>query len=257
MTCSFIPRAANLGERRRVLAPLTKLPISKTNWAMVADSFYLPRHIIKVIQGEKSCFTSISCEHEGVSLQMYTVRTPKWGKDTFALASTHFKNSGFAAAVAFGCSEEQINEVEDFLNEAGNTVVHPLLSLAVCAKLQLTRQRRIVNKTVAECLETRNSFEDFGSLYGVRSRVLTKKLRNPYRESSEAESEVKMIKRQLATVLPLLKDVDRIAGTLRQRLDDAIIEMENMVRRVPLEPGRVDLLSGNRQLSHSQPPRLS
>ncbi|KAI0893405.1 hypothetical protein F4806DRAFT_505072, partial [Annulohypoxylon nitens] len=186
----------------------TDLPLSEQSWQSlrsVVKAFHLPGHFPMLASRKQTSVISIARTHQFGSkdgtLWMHTaVTNPDFGESPFAMASTHFENRNLTLGVMFGCSDDQVERIQNLINTWEDAMEHPFLMLGISAQLQLDRIVTMVTTSYNDYLEILKKVEKEAQGKGKDrfSWATINEVRSTREKGKMVEEEVQETKRQLS-----------------------------------------------------------
>ncbi|KAK4185825.1 hypothetical protein QBC35DRAFT_438680 [Podospora australis] len=131
-------------ESEKLATPIYYLPLSRERWRKITKHFRLHNVICRATYMDRCYATYLVYK----GLEMFTaVMNPDW-PGNIAISSTHFRDKKLTLAVIYGCSESQMEMVEELLAESPEVRSHPLLTVGVFAELQRDRLEGLIQAAV-------------------------------------------------------------------------------------------------------------
>ncbi|KAL2186976.1 hypothetical protein L209DRAFT_752796 [Thermothelomyces heterothallicus CBS 203.75] len=215
-----VPEPLRVGWNNASVIPRTlfSLPLPAPAWQRVTECFYLHDAIRNAIKRSNTSPSSTYLVKKAGQevVEMYTAATSRTWPNNLAIASTHFRESKLTVGVIFGCTDKQMDRVEELLQHSPEVKAHPLLMVGLFAELTRDRVTEIVRNAVADCdiatmklglngktrPEARRSFE------------LSRELRNCRLNTKKAEEELRSAQGQLHKMMHQIEEwVNRTRGS--------------------------------------------
>ncbi|KAI0880775.1 uncharacterized protein GGS22DRAFT_80056 [Annulohypoxylon maeteangense] len=120
--------------------PVTNVPVTSDTWERLTREFLIHREIRRPISRGVDYFTSHRERDKGGESKIYFVArmSASLPKD-LALSVTYIPSKDTTFAVIYGCNEEQMQDIEQRINKAGDKTKFPLLMVGLLAELERER----------------------------------------------------------------------------------------------------------------------
>ncbi|KAI1087150.1 hypothetical protein F5B19DRAFT_89000 [Rostrohypoxylon terebratum] len=130
------------------------LPVTRSDFSKLIEIFKIHRTIVRTIRREITYFSSVAClgqdNNDIDSLAAYTARMSiDWPGD-IAMSSTYLIQRRLSLSVFFGCNEIQAHNIEMRMENAGQSVNHPMLAPGILVELDRDRLAAKVDSVIDE-----------------------------------------------------------------------------------------------------------
>ncbi|KAI2609183.1 hypothetical protein GGR54DRAFT_618761 [Hypoxylon sp. NC1633] len=122
-------------------APVSYLSVTRDTWERLTRLFHIHRSITRSIARQVACFSSFYVEESKStnSRICFTARMSKYLPRDLALSVTYVPSIESTFAVVYGCNEDQMQDFEKRIREAGDKTKYPLLLIEIFAELERER----------------------------------------------------------------------------------------------------------------------
>ncbi|KAH9908537.1 hypothetical protein F4778DRAFT_350718 [Xylariomycetidae sp. FL2044] len=196
-------------------SPISYLSMTRGTWQRLCRAFHVSRSIIRVISRQVACFTSV---HETVPTSAqprtsFTARMSANLPDDVAVTVTYTPSTQTIFAVFFGCSRQQMVEVERRVHMARDKVEHPLLTVGIFAELERERLVAAVDQLLDRFTLKSEHLEGGGRSWDPRTDMSSAKTQENLSlclQSRSLADHIRAVKRQVAK---LVAEIDRLGSS--------------------------------------------
>ncbi|KAK4206353.1 hypothetical protein QBC37DRAFT_435085 [Rhypophila decipiens] len=222
-------------------SPVSYLPLSSGTWKRLVASLHVHRSITRSIARRVAIFSTFRRQvQDGPSTPQleitYSARTSAAFPDDVALSSAYLPDSKTSFSVFYGCSPDQMADIETSLRSTGGIVDHPLLCMGILGELERKRlvdlAEDLIDKFTVDSDFLENKHWDLNTVkmreslaICLRSRTLLDQIRSFKRQLNKVLKEFDRLRQEESQSA----DMFETGLIIQQRIHDVLDEYDDKI----------------------------
>ncbi|KAK0724959.1 hypothetical protein B0H67DRAFT_569202 [Lasiosphaeris hirsuta] len=222
-------------------AILEYLPFTKTGFERLIAALPLHGDTTRIInRSDIPFYTDINLLDCPRGAIYYCCRTPSTWPGDLAVSAVFYPDTGFTAAVVFGCSHDIAEEIAGRIDNAEDSWNHPLLIMGIIAEIEKERHFELVKKRVFRLLQRVRAVSNSARISSTSEMTKENYSVDLWIEVSQLRSALEAWKAQLIKMLEHIGELERELWVVSEnRLADSTSTLTpNLRQLIAKETGR-------------------